>query len=1793
MRSFSMRVLACLIVALMVISIIPVSVMASDVAVASSTNTSVTDNFGDVGLNVITDDQSNLAPGVTMNEVVAYDSNGDRVEMYITTADTSVDTVEVYANYKDNQASSWGLQTLSEQVAALEANYEEPFKVVAGINASYYNTANGKPTGAFVMEGVDVTTESEGNAYAFFAVLKDGTYMIGGKGEYSNYKGQIKEAIGGYVHIVKNGAVVSGLDKTTKYPRQTLGLTADGKLITMTADGSQVPKTIGLTYQEQAEVMLAMGCVEAIHLDGGNSATFGGVREGTDEFVLINTPSGNVERAVSNTLCIVSTAVADGTFDHATISGEYDYFLPYSIYTFSAMGIDASGGPADEIPADVVWTLSDSSFGTIENGTFTSNGKTGTVAVQMELNGKVVGSTTINVVNPTSISFDASEKTIPYGKTSALTIEAMYNLNEIYATADAFDFIIADAAAGSMSGFDFTATTTETITGTSVTAEYKYAVMDAISVTLKFGKGSEIIYDFEADNVDEWVGADSINVWVDSENEKLLEEYPDAKYTILDTPNSSNGCGTKTSSTFLATEDNGGQVKHGESALGVTLDRTYDKDVGSWSYNYLFYTGDTQVWRDVANGKNATKIGMWMYLPPEAAGLYARICRTFTKDSTGKLYTNYDYLTVDGTKFSQFVNIPEDGWVYAEFDLSAYNYQSSLQFNPYEDYAINNGKSADSNYYPGFLQFFVNTYDMEAEKVTIYIDDITLDYSDVTDDRHAPVISAPQVSASVDNFVDITGQTVTSNYLSFIATVAENTTKSNYTGLDYSTAKIYIDGIDMSAASSFKCAGTTIALSDAYLCDGKHEIVFEIADKQGNYTKLTKTLVVDGDADNAVVSLVGRNNGGDTPKAGSLYYIDVKASDASQVTGVKTTLKMQTANQFQLDYITAAEGVEFTYKFDELNNALTLDIKNNSATGETALVTIPVRVWSWSEEATGVTAEAQWATTQTPIVKIQVESVYGEVDFAEGVLDSNYVCSFYSNLNVATEVDDATKWHSHTDTAVDDLAATCTEPGYTGRTYCEGCSSIVDWGTTVDATGHNYVVIDGLLQCEDCDVLFSGEYIDGKSYVDGVTVGGWVDDSYYVDGVKLTGINEVDGYYYDFGDKGVCTGKVKYTGIITDADGLTRCSKVGVISTEWQFIGDSWYYFDPDTTYGINGTHKIGQVTYDFTNGKMDSGVWVTTLYGIRYYDGPTALRTGWYEIDGKDYNFEDYYLVYGGYQVVIENLVTPTIYYFKEDGSCDRDTVIPDGFYTDRNGLAYVKNGKIAMGLQNIDGDYYYFGAKGYAITGEYAGYLFGDDYKAVSGLIDRNGVLCYYENGKPRMAGLIEIDGDYYFAGGSKGQVAIGTQYVWEGNGILPNGTYTFGADGKMLQGIVDDNGVLKYYENGQPKMAGLIEVDGAYYFAYGSKGEVATDTYYVWQGNGILPEGTYKFGADGKMLDGVVNDNGVYRYYVNGQPKMAGLVEIDGDYYFASGSKGEVAIGTQYVWQGNGILPNATYKFGEDGKMLQGIVYEDGVIRYYVNGQYKMAGLVEVDGDYYFAGGSKGECSVGTQYVWQGNGILPNATYKFGEDGKMLKGIVEEDGVLRYYVNGQPKMAGLIQIDGDYYFAYGSKGEIVVDQVYYVWQGNGILPNDNYEFGADGKMLDGIIEKNGTLYYYETGKPRMAGLVDVDGDYYFAGGSKGEISTGKTYVWEGNGILPEDNYYFDENGKMLDGFVTEDGVLKYYENGKYGKVGLHYIDGYYYFIDYGAKVITDQSYYVWETNGYTIPMTYKFDSLGRVIL
>ena len=90
--------------------------------------------------------------------------------------------------------------------------------------------------------------------------------------------------------------------------------------------------------------------------------------------------------------------------------------------------------------------------------------------------------------------------------------------------------------------------------------------------------------------------------------------------------------------------------------------------------------------------------------------------------------------------------------------------------------------------------------------------------------------------------------------------------------------------------------------------------------------------------------------------------------------------------------------------------------------------------------------------------------------------------------------------------------------------------------------------------------------------------------------------------------------------------------------------------------------------------------------------------------------------------------------------------------------------------------------------------------------------------------------------------------------------------------------------------------------------------------------------------------------------------------------------------------------------------------------------------------------------------------------------------------------------------------------------------------YEFDKDGKMVtetkpdepktdtkNGLVQEKDGLYYYKNGVRTHAGLIQVNGSYYYIK-SNGEAVTGRYYVSNPNNLMAVGWYQFDDNGKMV---------------------------------------------------------------------
>ena len=634
------------------------------------------------------------------------------------------------------------------------------------------------------------------------------------------------------------------------------------------------------------------------------------------------------------------------------------------------------------------------------------------------------------------------------------------------------------------------------------------------------------------------------------------------------------------------------------------------------------------------------------------------------------------------------------------------------------------------------------------------------------------------------------------------------------------------------------------------------------------------------------------------------------------------------------------------------------------------------------------------------------------------------------------------------------VEATLTTPGYTGDTYCSVCNEWLEKGKEIPKTGaHITWMIDGTVAAEE-DYL-KGTMPSFKGSTDKAP-----DDGYRY---TFTGwspevvVAEEDATYTA---QYSATARVFYT-ITFNANGgegsmEPQRFEVGVdtaLNTNaftregYKFIGWNPAADGSGATYADEGAilELTGDMTlyaqWQFWNG------WSTDVSGKQYYKDGELQKTGWTVIDGNTYylDTDTGYAATGITTMIPEGATEEARCVFDAEGVFQSDIT---GVYSVGEDTYWLNSGIIEeeAGLKRVvkeDGEvnYYYFAVqknleeregltlsaavKSTVLNGKDCwlhktnglalpewGYYFDEngiilhnEDTSKNGILKDGEDLFYYVDGIKAPAGMIKIGDDYYYAN-SKGQLIVNqTYYCSRMNGLMEEGTYAFDAEGKLIQGATDKNGIVK-------------------------------------------------------------DDDGVLRYYVNGKVTYVGLIEIDGDFYYVR-SNGEVVTDCVYwiTWT-HGLKEAGYYTFDENGKLTgtpkNGIVEEDGVLHYYVNGKLTYAGLIKIGDDYYYV---NSKCEVVRDcdyYISWTHDLLPQGKYHFDADGKLTgevaplkNGIYEEDGSLYFYRNGERAYAGLIQIDGDYYYVR-STCEVVHDRSYYVYWTHGLMPEGYYNFDSAGRMI-----------------------------------------------------------------------------------------------------------------------------------------
>ena len=386
------------------------------------------------------------------------------------------------------------------------------------------------------------------------------------------------------------------------------------------------------------------------------------------------------------------------------------------------------------------------------------------------------------------------------------------------------------------------------------------------------------------------------------------------------------------------------------------------------------------------------------------------------------------------------------------------------------------------------------------------------------------------------------------------------------------------------------------------------------------------------------------------------------------------------------------------------------------------------------------------------------------------------------------------------------------------------------------------------------------------------------------------------------------------------------------------------------------------------------------------------------------------------------------------------------------------------------------------------------------------------------------------------------VGNDYYYDTIAHIDGEAYLFDENGYIVAGaglvrFETEDGTIEYYYF----CDGYCEdSDEACKFREPSYTAFKEGVHWVYNDNDLLPNWDYTFDDRGVILhhqdtslNGLHDQGEDTIYYIDGVPAYMGLIEIDGDLYYVRSTGKLVKNRTYWISKTNGLMKEAAYTFDADGKLFidttpkkNGIIAENGGLYYYVEGKLTYAGLIEIDGELYYVRTSGQLVQSQKYWITKTNGLLKEGAYHFDAEGKLYTPdpVIEIlDGY--YYVDGVLTYAGLIEIDGYYYYVR-TNGQIVKNQRYWITKTNGLKPEGSYEFDAEGRLIEPAPKFNGIKdgYYYVNGVKTYAGLIEIDGELYYINSSCQVITGRKYWITKTNGLLPEGSYTFDATGKLV---------------------------------------------------------------------
>lgn len=1375
-------------------------------------------------------ERSRIAPGIIQEIRMAMTQDDKQIVYYIANIDISRPDVMVCANYGDNDASTWTMRRVTDQMKAAEQNHTDPeseryipnYSAVVGVNADFYNMSTGKPTGALVMEGVEYNGAGSEN---FFAVLKDGTPMIGAPSMWNSVKSQVQEAVGCNIMLVQDGQLAISSNSNyyaTRASRTCVGITYDGHVILMVLDGRQEPFSAGGSNIEIAQIMLDAGCVVAANLDGGGSTTFAAKAEGSDEIALVNRPSDGYERSVSSSITVVSTAKPSNVFDHAVVSAEYDYLTVGTELPIHAAGVTSTGGSI-ALPEGVTLRVSDPSLGSLsDDGVFTAL-ENGDVAVQLVSEEEtVLGEKTLHIVVPDDLRFTRSTLNVVLGTPTEMPLEAFYNGNLVKINPNdvTFGFVkISLQSIGNVEGGSVNTTTTELVYDYPEAGEVNgFSFTPAEDSDIRTLTVGAVLTSRLQEFIDA-ISAEFVRVY----QLALAEGYSSDQAMIM----------AQTAAINKALNEEAKVIMYFYSPEEATFD--FDNATGgtellSWK-------------REVTNAKQNAETGVYEIKDVNSD---MEVCYTFAVDMskvpipeklTGLLYmlpggdqegrTAWDFMLQLAERISPLTTVTVTTQIPEGFDADIENLMLA------NEYLSMTSASLTDNTLKIVCNFIEQSEPINPANANPLC---VLSGLKLTPNENAAWTEQDLLQGE---FTGDLSYDIYAHFHILLNLASQQEYQDKYGLLPYDNR----ENNPTDYGAHFQ--NDVLSFQDSFTLDRYS--------KNGWYWENGGWAYYDSGAPMTGVQLLPSFEEGET----GTYWYDLgengscnqKLSAIFAWEGEHYYARMgMLISGWQS--IVAEDGESYFYYFDKNDYKMYTGVRE-----------VDTLVYTFDDTGKLIRGAFRTNASGTKYF-VAGESWFRRfVTLEEGTywLDVNGYVAYGNAFTCTDNVKDITWYHFDEQTGL--MTGLCSGMiDYRGELYyCDENGKVfygaigTENGIIFSATrGKVYVnvpcYIDNTTGQKNC-ALENGRYwcgADGYIFSDGfVKIEGGV--YYYTDYVRAKGLTLIDDDYYYFN-----TGNGK---MYTDISLWIGANEYG-IQPGIYYIEIDGKVFIPDY---VNGEKRIieenGNLYFTIDGVKMTNGL--NELYGEYYYAQSNGVlvtgRTIW--VSQKN------------------GLIPEKGYYhaFDEGGRMQQT-----GFVLGGDGYTYYYDQNVlALGFTVIGRDFYFFnagsgkmyqdatlwvGANDYGIDAGF--HYFTEDGKmvipdlenGVRAIVEENGNLYFTIDGVRMTNGLNELDGDYYYAQTNGILVRGATIWVSQKNGLIPEkGDYhAFDEDGKLIQtGFVTGGGYTYYYDHNILAL-GFTKIEEDYYFFNAGSGKMYKNID-LWVGEndyGIVG-GMYHFGEDGRMV------------------------------------------------------------------------------------------------------------------------------------------------------------------------------------------------------------------------------------------------------------------------------------------------------------------------------------------------------